>query len=124
MLASRLSTSVRSSTSVARSRQLKLRPGSMANSPSTQPSICVAASRPFSARPRLATEQSNKNASNPPENPSVGEFSFEGLGMTRNVKVFIIVALIAFGSMETYFWVQWIWRWWTGGKGDEPESEA
>lgn len=45
--------------------------------------------------------------------PSV---SFEGLGISRNMKVVLLVILGVFGSIETYFWCRAIWTWW---KGDE-----
>lgn len=45
--------------------------------------------------------------------PSV---SFESLGISRNMKVVLLVILSVFGSIETYFWCKAIWTWWKGGE--------
>lgn len=47
------------------------------------------------------------------QTPSV---SFESLGISRNMKVVLLVILGVFGSIETYFWCRAIWTWWKGGK--------
>ena len=43
-------------------------------------------------------------------------FSFEGLGISRNMKIVLLVILGGFGSIETYFWCRAIWTWWVGGE--------
>lgn len=48
--------------------------------------------------------------------------SFEGLGISRNMKVVLLVILGVFGSIETYFWCRAVWTWWRGGEeGDGQE---
>lgn len=53
-------------------------------------------------------------------NPSYPAFSFEALGVSKNMKIVLIVILSIFGTMETWFYCQAIWRWWKGGS----EAEA
>ena len=38
--------------------------------------------------------------------------SFESLGIGKNMKVFLLVILGVFGSIETWFWCKAIWIWW------------
>ncbi|KAL6812858.1 hypothetical protein GGI42DRAFT_313113 [Trichoderma sp. SZMC 28013] len=62
--------------------------------------------RNFSGYNRLHNKQQN--------NEELPSFSFEGLGMSRNVKVFVIVVLSIFGTIETWVWCKGIYRWWNG----------
>ncbi|TQV97892.1 hypothetical protein IF1G_03635 [Cordyceps javanica] len=50
-------------------------------------------------------------------NPELPKFSLDGLGVSRNMKVFLIVVLSIFGTMETWFYCKAIWRWWYGEQG-------
>lgn len=50
-------------------------------------------------------------------NPELPKFSLDGLGIGRNMKVFLIVVLSIFGTMETWFYCKAIWRWWYGAQG-------
>ncbi|KAI1139008.1 hypothetical protein F5Y05DRAFT_358779 [Hypoxylon sp. FL0543] len=69
--------------------------------------------------PGLEKKQPAKNS--PEELPA---FSFEGLGMSRNTKIAVIVILSIFGTIESIFWIKWIWNWFSGTKGDESERKA
>ncbi|KAL7918063.1 hypothetical protein ACQKWADRAFT_305168 [Trichoderma austrokoningii] len=42
------------------------------------------------------------------------KFSFEGLGMSKNIRIFVIVVLSIFGTIETWVWCKGIYRWWNG----------
>lgn len=42
------------------------------------------------------------------------KFSLDGLGLSRNMKIFLVVVLSIFGTMETWFYCKAIWRWWKG----------
>lgn len=65
------------------------------------------------------THESDEDGEVQAQTPSV---SFEGLGISRNMKVILLVILGVFGSVETYFWCRAIWTWWRGGEdGDAHE---
>lgn len=49
------------------------------------------------------------------------KFSFEGLGMSKNARIFVIVVLSIFGTIETWVWCKGIYRWWTGPSEEEKE---
>lgn len=67
-------------------------------------------------------QNNNKNNDNNPELPA---FSLEGLGISRNMKLVIIGILCAFGTMETWMYCKWIWRWWKGeANGDQAGKSA
>ncbi|QSS59849.1 hypothetical protein I7I51_04645 [Histoplasma capsulatum] len=46
-------------------------------------------------------------------NPEIPTFSFEGLGLSRNMKMVVLGLVGVFGTVETWFWCKAIWRWWT-----------
>ncbi|OAA70693.1 hypothetical protein ISF_02667 [Cordyceps fumosorosea ARSEF 2679] len=50
-------------------------------------------------------------------NPELPKFSLDGLGVSRNMKVFLIVVLSIFGTMETWLYCKAVWRWWYGEQG-------
>ncbi|KAK8147107.1 hypothetical protein G3M48_002096 [Beauveria asiatica] len=66
-----------------------------------------------------ATQPSRKPAAVETEsrNPELPKFSLDGLGVSKNMKVLLIVVLSIFGTMETWFYCQAIWRWWYGEQG-------
>ncbi|EHK20769.1 uncharacterized protein TRIVIDRAFT_213331 [Trichoderma virens Gv29-8] len=68
--------------------------------------------RNFSSYSHLRNKQNNEDL------PS---FSFEGLGMTRNVKLFVIAVLSIFGTIETWVWCKGIYRWWNGPSEKEKK---
>ncbi|TFB01170.1 hypothetical protein CCMA1212_007059 [Trichoderma ghanense] len=47
-----------------------------------------------------------------PNNDELPSFSFEGLGMSRNARIFVIAVLSIFGAIETWVWCKGIYRWW------------
>ncbi|KAM0263173.1 hypothetical protein ACHAQJ_001328 [Trichoderma viride] len=59
------------------------------------------------------------------KNDELPSFSFEGLGMSRNVKIFIIGVLSIFGTIETWVWCKGIYRWWNGpSEKEKKQAEA
>jgi hypothetical protein len=56
------------------------------------------------------------------KNDELPSFSFEGLGMSRNVKIFIIAVLSIFGTIETWVWCKGIYRWWNGPSEKEKKQ--
>ncbi|OAA52553.1 hypothetical protein BBO_00394 [Beauveria brongniartii RCEF 3172] len=66
-----------------------------------------------------ATQPSRKLAAVETEsrNPELPKFSLDGLGVSKNIKIFLIVVLSIFGTMETWFYCKAIWRWWYGEQG-------
>lgn len=56
-------------------------------------------------------------------NPELPKFSLDGLGLSKNMKVFLIVVLSIFGTMETWFYCKAIWRWWYGEEGLKVTTE-
>ncbi|KAL7941459.1 hypothetical protein V8C42DRAFT_334629 [Trichoderma barbatum] len=67
--------------------------------------------RKFSAYTQLRNKYQNDE--------KLPSFSFEGLGMSRNVKIFVIAVLSIFGTIETWVWCKGIYRWWNGPSGKE-----
>lgn len=71
--------------------------------------------------------KTNKSAPEPKQNgsanPEIPAFSFEALGVGRNMKIFLIICLSIFGTMETWFYCKWIYRWWYGDQA-QKSSEA
>lgn len=47
-------------------------------------------------------------------NPELPKFSLDGLGLGKNMKIFLVVVLCIFGTMETWFYCKAIWQWWKG----------
>ncbi|ODA80162.1 hypothetical protein RJ55_03120 [Drechmeria coniospora] len=47
------------------------------------------------------------------QNPSF-ETNFAGLGLSRGMKIFLIVVVGIFGTMETWMYCKAMWRWWKG----------
>ncbi|PTB77111.1 hypothetical protein M440DRAFT_1401453 [Trichoderma longibrachiatum ATCC 18648] len=70
--------------------------------------------RNFASYASLRSKQPDPN-----ELPS---FSFEGLGMNRNTKVFVIAVLSIFGTIETWVWCKGIYRWWNGAPKEENSA--
>ena len=55
-------------------------------------------------------------------NPELPKVSLDGLGLGKNMKVFLVVVLCIFGTMETWFYCKAIWQWWKGKTGVEKGS--
>lgn len=75
--------------------------------------------KPLSKSKTASTQESPKTT--PQEsrngNPELPKFSLDGLGVSKNMKIFLIVVLSIFGTMETWFYCKAIWRWWKGDQG-------
>ncbi|KAI1410919.1 hypothetical protein F5Y13DRAFT_166559 [Hypoxylon sp. FL1857] len=122
MLATRLAVTARNSAgAVSRGRLIfPCRPTANSHIPKTSTS---ATSRNLSSSsPSLEKKQPTKDSPKSPE--ELPSFSFEGLGMSRNTRIAVIVILSIFGTIETIFWIRWIRNWFSGTKDDEPESKA
>ncbi|KAF4311830.1 hypothetical protein GTA08_BOTSDO12540 [Botryosphaeria dothidea] len=95
---------------------------SPARRPMTAAQFRPTASAAFSTRPPLRARQ-RSDAKNDSEqtssNPDYPPFSFEALGISKNMKMVIIGLLSVFGTIETWFWCKAIWRWWKGDGKDE-----
>lgn len=72
------------------------------------------ASRTFSAHSSLLNQQQKDN--------ELPKFSFEGLGMSKNTRIFVIVVLSIFGTIETWVWCKGIYRWWNGPSEEEKKQ--
>ncbi|KAH7123502.1 hypothetical protein B0J13DRAFT_566720 [Dactylonectria estremocensis] len=54
-------------------------------------------------------------------NPSYPAFSLEALGVSKNMKIFLLVILSIMGTIETWFWCKAIWFWWKGDSEAQKE---
>ncbi|KAJ6439798.1 N-terminal binuclear Zn cluster-containing/DNA binding domain-containing protein [Purpureocillium lavendulum] len=97
----------------------------------------AAAASPFSTQRRLLDAQKKTTAAAAEEEPGKGaaaaghaakpednpfETNFAGLGLSKNMKVFLIVVVSIFGTMETWMYCKAIWRWWKGGAEDKAAA--
>lgn len=60
------------------------------------------------------TEPRNSN-----DTPELPAFSLDGLGISKNMKLALIAILCVFGTIETWMYCKWIWRWWKGEQNAE-----
>ncbi|KAI0779829.1 hypothetical protein C8Q74DRAFT_718734 [Fomes fomentarius] len=72
----------------------------------------------------------NKSSSYKPNDarPSSGNsdypsFTFEELGISKNMKVVILTIIGILGTVETWTWARVIWHWWEGGNGETDETK-
>ena len=81
----------------------------------------------FTTQTALRNGQPSKTQSPPkspnPGNPEYPAFSFEALGVSKNMRIFLIVVLSIFGTIETWFWCQTIWRWWKADDSNNVPGE-
>ncbi|KAL5342730.1 hypothetical protein BJX70DRAFT_394569 [Aspergillus crustosus] len=79
--------------------------------------------KPTSTSTSTTTSTSSKPDPTPSQsqtsNPELPKFSLESLGISRNVRIVLYTLLAIYGSFETYFYYQWIMRWWRGKNGLE-----
>ncbi|GME55546.1 hypothetical protein GTA08_BOTSDO12540 [Neofusicoccum parvum] len=96
----------------------RLRPGGA--TPACRPTAAAFSTR----RPLRSDQRSNphKDRESGP-NPDYPPFSFEALGVSKNMKMVLIGLLSVFGTIETWFWCKAIWRWWKGDGKDEEEHK-
>lgn len=73
----------------------------------------------FPAKPGSAKTHDREQMATEVQAPSV---SFEGLGISRNMKLGLLVILSVFGSIETYFWCRAFWIWWVGGEESDGQE--
>lgn len=52
-------------------------------------------------------------------NPEYPAFSLDSLGLSKNMKIVVLVLISIFGTIETWFYCQAIWRWWKGRQESE-----
>lgn len=72
-----------------------------------------------SAFPSGKPEQPQKPVN---ENPQLPTFSLEGLGISKNMRRFIIAIACVLGTVETYTYYLWLRRWYYGA--DEEERDV
>ncbi|KAH7254590.1 hypothetical protein B0J15DRAFT_494673 [Fusarium solani] len=78
--------------------------------------------RQLSTTRNMRAAQKEQRASKQPQphqpqdsgNPSYPAFSLDALGLSKNMKVVVLVLISIFGTIETWFYCQAIWRWWKG----------
>ena len=92
---------------------------------------CKSPLRPFSTNPPRLQQGHPKDAKQSPKGhdgqPEIPQFSLDGLGISPNMKKFIIGVVCVFGTMETYTYYIWIKNRWFPDekKGEEaPENSA
>lgn len=124
MLSTRLVTMTRNSAGAVSRRHLVFPHTSTINPHAPRSPTPIAISNFSTSRHRLATKQPPKDSSKSPEEPPPMNFSFEGLGMSRNTRIAVLVILSIFGTIESIFWISWIWELFTGKKDDGSESKA
>ncbi|RMJ11819.1 hypothetical protein CDV36_008527 [Fusarium kuroshium] len=59
-------------------------------------------------------KQSQAHQPQDPGNPELPAFSLESMGLSKNMRIVVLVLISIFGTMETWFYCQAIWRWWKG----------
>ncbi|UKZ72311.1 uncharacterized protein TrAtP1_013254 [Trichoderma atroviride] len=76
----------------------------------------------FNAHTSLRTFSAHSSLLNQKQKDSeLPKFSFEGLGMSKNSRIFVIVVLSIFGTIETWVWCKGIYRWWYGPSEEEKK---
>ncbi|KAL2855705.1 hypothetical protein BJX68DRAFT_231071 [Aspergillus pseudodeflectus] len=55
-------------------------------------------------------------------NPELPKITLEGLGISKNVRIVLIVFLSIWGTFETYFYYQAVMRWWRAR--NQPENKT
>lgn len=55
------------------------------------------------------------------QNPSYPAFSFEALGVSKNMKIVLLGILSILGTIETWVWCKAIWYWWKGDSDVQKE---
>jgi hypothetical protein len=96
---------------------------------SRQPApVCLSTYAPLrtASGPGTSGKSSKTNASHN-SNPEYPAFSLSALGLSRNMRMGLLVILSIFGTIETWFYGQAIWRWWKAKqeeKAAETEAEA
>lgn len=71
-------------------------------------------------QPKSGKAEPKKPVEDAPEIPAL---SLDSLGLGKNMKIFLLVLLGIFGSMETYFYCRAIWRWWSKSSNETLGEE-
>ncbi|KAI6090899.1 hypothetical protein F4821DRAFT_228148 [Hypoxylon rubiginosum] len=125
MLATRLAITARNSAgAVSRGHLVFPHTSTTPNSHATRLSTLKLTSAFSTSCYKLTAKSSPKNPPKSADEIPPMEFSFKGLGMSRNTKIAVLVILSIFGTIETVFWVRWIWELFADGKDDESERKA
>jgi hypothetical protein len=66
----------------------------------------------FAVANKQIGSQKGQSQGNHPHNPEIPSFSLDSLGLSKTTKTVVLVILGVFGTIESWFWVQTIWRWW------------
>ncbi|KAF9893184.1 hypothetical protein FE257_011607 [Aspergillus nanangensis] len=83
--------------------------------------VVTSAAPAFSSRaprfgnPKPGSSSKSEDASKPLQD-EIPIASFASLGLGRNMKIFLYSILAVFGTMETWFYCEAIYRWWYGVK--------
>ncbi|RHZ59782.1 uncharacterized protein CDV56_101831 [Aspergillus thermomutatus] len=72
----------------------------------------------FSTHLAVADKQIGSQKGRSQQNPEIPSFSFDSLGLSRTTKTVVVVVLGVFGTIESWFWAQTIWRWWKSDAED------
>ncbi|KAI9151535.1 ABC-transporter-regulating transcription factor [Paramyrothecium foliicola] len=83
---------------------------------STHAALRSAPKSPNSGDHHKTNPQQNQN----PEMPTV---SLSELGLSKNMRLVLIVILSVFGTIETWFYCQALWRWWQGKKAEKAVND-
>lgn len=81
----------------------------------------TAASSSTKQQPSSTAAQSSTGGKPAAAEDNPFETNFAGLGLSKNMKVFLIIVVSIFGTMETWMYCKAIWRWWNGA-GDEKAA--
>jgi hypothetical protein len=89
----------------------------------SQASLSSQSARRFRQSRQIRDQHAEKGQNTSNSNPTLGgnqKFSFEALGITGWTKWTIIGVVSVLGTMETVFYVNWVWRWWKG----DPQRQS
>ncbi|KAF4211377.1 hypothetical protein CNMCM8980_002223 [Aspergillus fumigatiaffinis] len=66
----------------------------------------------FAVANKQIGSQKGQSQGNHSQNPEIPSFSLDSLGLSKTTKTVVLVILGVFGTIESWFWVQTVWRWW------------
>ncbi|KAH7309649.1 hypothetical protein B0I35DRAFT_482401 [Stachybotrys elegans] len=74
----------------------------------------------FSAAKKPANKTDQR--SDPNQDIEIPAFDFKSLGLSKNMRIVVLVIVSIFGTFETYFYCMAIWRWWKGKQAEAAEE--
>ena len=84
---------------------------------------------PFSTQGPRLSQPSSQPKSNHKEQPTPTQpgselkgVTWESLGISRNMRIVVIVLFSGVATVETWFYCQWAWRWWKNRSAVESEE--